>query len=239
MAENGYKSYMRLKIKGVTKADYGTFGCTAKNSFGESNGTIKVYGKESRFSPDEGIKMGFSTEIPKELLINSPEPTTPPSYPNRTSPNEKKTDDSYSSRRSKYISKKVLRLYLNVIFSPADGIDGRSREHKKDQHMGKYQTRDFEHHSDDEISSTVSPDGVLNFDVNKLYKNRGKTFCSNPSILVLIPPSSSTPSSGKKRGMHRERDFMKVDIHYSSSETLHLSYVYSLITILCLFFIVL
>lgn len=45
VAENGYKAYMRLKIKSVTASDYGTFGCTAKNSFGESNATIKVYGE--------------------------------------------------------------------------------------------------------------------------------------------------------------------------------------------------
>lgn len=44
VAENGYKAYMKLKIRDVQPEDFGTYGCSAKNSFGESNGTIKVYG---------------------------------------------------------------------------------------------------------------------------------------------------------------------------------------------------
>ncbi|CAL4066807.1 unnamed protein product, partial [Meganyctiphanes norvegica] len=43
VAENGYRAYMRLKIKSVQKSDYGTYGCTAKNSYGETSGTVKVY----------------------------------------------------------------------------------------------------------------------------------------------------------------------------------------------------
>ncbi|CAL4100234.1 unnamed protein product, partial [Meganyctiphanes norvegica] len=45
VAENGYRAYMRLKIQSVQKSDYGTYGCTAKNSYGESSGTVKVYGE--------------------------------------------------------------------------------------------------------------------------------------------------------------------------------------------------
>ncbi|XP_064106055.1 lachesin-like isoform X3 [Macrobrachium nipponense] len=51
VAENGYKAYMRLKIKNVQPEDYMTYGCYAKNSFGETNGNVKVY------------------EIPRQMLI--------------------------------------------------------------------------------------------------------------------------------------------------------------------------
>ncbi|XP_076034988.1 lachesin-like isoform X2 [Oratosquilla oratoria] len=43
VAENGYKSYMQLKIRNVQKEDFASYGCAAKNSFGETSGTIKVY----------------------------------------------------------------------------------------------------------------------------------------------------------------------------------------------------
>lgn len=43
VAENGYKAYMRLKIKNVQAEDYMSYGCHAKNSFGETNGNVKVY----------------------------------------------------------------------------------------------------------------------------------------------------------------------------------------------------
>ncbi|KAL7642221.1 UNVERIFIED_CONTAM: hypothetical protein RMT77_006782 [Armadillidium vulgare] len=130
VAENGYKSYMRLKIKGVTKADYGTFGCTAKNSFGESNGTIKVY------------------ELPRELLINAPYPDG-----NENSSNE----DNGSKRKRK-----------------KNDMNGRSREQKK---LGEKIDEDFSSMKDliNGSVSTMTPDGVINFDVQRLYKkNRGR-----------------------------------------------------------------
>lgn len=55
VAENGYKAYMRLKIKNVQPEDFMTYGCYAKNSFGETNGIVKVY------------------EIPRQLLLNVPD----------------------------------------------------------------------------------------------------------------------------------------------------------------------
>ncbi|KAK4301923.1 hypothetical protein Pmani_025952, partial [Petrolisthes manimaculis] len=55
VAENGYKAYMRLKIKNIEPEDFMAYVCYAKNSFGETNGSVKVY------------------EIPKQLLVNVPE----------------------------------------------------------------------------------------------------------------------------------------------------------------------
>lgn len=45
VAENGYKAYMRLKIKNIQAEDFMSYGCYAKNSFGETNGNVKVYGE--------------------------------------------------------------------------------------------------------------------------------------------------------------------------------------------------
>ncbi|XP_063590575.1 neurotrimin-like isoform X2 [Penaeus indicus] len=56
VTENSYRAYMRLKIKNVQPEDYMSYGCYAKNSLGETNGSIKVY------------------EIPRELMVNPPEP---------------------------------------------------------------------------------------------------------------------------------------------------------------------
>ncbi|XP_069165301.1 lachesin isoform X2 [Procambarus clarkii] len=56
VAENGYKAYMRLKIKNVQPEDFMSYGCYAKNSFGETNGNVKVY------------------EIPRQMIVNVPEP---------------------------------------------------------------------------------------------------------------------------------------------------------------------
>ena len=47
-AENGYKVFMKLKITNIQAEDFGAYGCSAKNSFGESNGTIKIYGEGER-----------------------------------------------------------------------------------------------------------------------------------------------------------------------------------------------
>lgn len=43
--ENGYKITMRITIKNVNSTDFGSYRCVAKNSLGETDGTIKLYGK--------------------------------------------------------------------------------------------------------------------------------------------------------------------------------------------------
>lgn len=41
--DNAYRVSMKLTIKAVSKADYGSYTCVAKNSLGETDGTIKLY----------------------------------------------------------------------------------------------------------------------------------------------------------------------------------------------------
>lgn len=44
-----YKSKMQLKIRDLKPDDYGSYTCFAKNSLGETEGTIKLYGKNINF----------------------------------------------------------------------------------------------------------------------------------------------------------------------------------------------
>lgn len=45
LLNNGYSKYMKLKIRNVTKEDFGSYRCVAKNSLGETDGVIKLDGK--------------------------------------------------------------------------------------------------------------------------------------------------------------------------------------------------
>ncbi|XP_069688999.1 lachesin-like isoform X3 [Periplaneta americana] len=40
--DNGYNKYMMLKIRSVSKTDFGSYKCVAKNSLGETDGVIKL-----------------------------------------------------------------------------------------------------------------------------------------------------------------------------------------------------
>ncbi|KAG8268864.1 hypothetical protein J6590_014430 [Homalodisca vitripennis] len=40
--DNGYNKYMMLKIRGVSRQDFGSYQCVAKNSLGETDGVIKL-----------------------------------------------------------------------------------------------------------------------------------------------------------------------------------------------------
>lgn len=42
---NSYKVVMKLTIKDINIADFGTYKCVVKNSLGETDGSIKVYRK--------------------------------------------------------------------------------------------------------------------------------------------------------------------------------------------------
>lgn len=42
---SSYKVIMRLHIKKITSADFGSYKCLAKNSLGETDGSIKLYSK--------------------------------------------------------------------------------------------------------------------------------------------------------------------------------------------------
>jgi len=41
---NVYKSLMKLTIEAVASNDFGTYRCIAKNSLGEADGAVKLYG---------------------------------------------------------------------------------------------------------------------------------------------------------------------------------------------------
>ncbi|XP_060524878.1 neurotrimin-like [Cylas formicarius] len=43
LVDNAYKVHMKLTIRSVGPADYGSYKCVAKNSLGETDGTIKLY----------------------------------------------------------------------------------------------------------------------------------------------------------------------------------------------------
>lgn len=42
--DSGYNKFMMLKIKNITKEDFGFYKCIAKNSLGETDGIIKLDG---------------------------------------------------------------------------------------------------------------------------------------------------------------------------------------------------
>lgn len=45
LIDNAYKVVMRLNIKSVSLNDFGSYRCVAKNSLGDTDGTIKLYSK--------------------------------------------------------------------------------------------------------------------------------------------------------------------------------------------------
>jgi hypothetical protein len=44
-----YKTHMRLFISNIQPSDFGTYKCVAKNPRGETDGTIRLYGKFEMF----------------------------------------------------------------------------------------------------------------------------------------------------------------------------------------------
>lgn len=42
--DSGYNKFMMLKIRNITKEDFGHYKCVAKNSLGETDGIIKLDG---------------------------------------------------------------------------------------------------------------------------------------------------------------------------------------------------
>ncbi|KAA0189469.1 hypothetical protein HAZT_HAZT007934 [Hyalella azteca] len=134
VAENGYKAYMKLKIRDMQPEDFGTYGCSAKNSFGESNGTIKVY------------------EIPRELIYNAP-----PARENATvDPNAAGSNTRGAGRHS----------------------------------SGQWQLANESEENDDGPAITITPDGTINYDVRKLFRNNAKSERRAPN---RRPPSLSHP----------------------------------------------
>lgn len=46
LIDNAYKAVMRLNIKSVSQSDFGSYRCVAKNSLGDTDGTIKLYSEQ-------------------------------------------------------------------------------------------------------------------------------------------------------------------------------------------------
>lgn len=44
-AESRYKTKMQLTIRNLMKSDFGNYKCISKNSLGETEGSIRLYGK--------------------------------------------------------------------------------------------------------------------------------------------------------------------------------------------------
>ncbi len=45
MVENGYKAYMKLRIRNISRDDFAEYKCEARNSLGASDGSISLYGE--------------------------------------------------------------------------------------------------------------------------------------------------------------------------------------------------
>ncbi|XP_068228261.1 lachesin-like isoform X2 [Palaemon carinicauda] len=163
VAENGYKAYMRLKIKNVQPEDYMTYGCYAKNSFGETNGNVKVY------------------EIPRQMLILPEKEEEEEEIEEKIVKGENESQAEISTKNSR-----------------------RKEESRSDRRRGERKEAD----SESDIITKITPDGVIEFDVQKfLRKNKKKdtkeekdgdqktpalSFGPHPPAL-RNPPSSSPP----------------------------------------------
>ncbi len=60
IVESGYKAYMKLRIRNVTREDFAEYKCVAKNSLGGSDGSISLYGEQS------GLQTGGEEEFNAE-----------------------------------------------------------------------------------------------------------------------------------------------------------------------------
>nr|XP_027224485.1 contactin-6-like [Penaeus vannamei] len=68
--EDTYKTYMRLVIHNVTREDFNTYRCIAKNSLGETDGSIKLYVSHKSVSNQSVI--GQSSVISQSSTISQP-----------------------------------------------------------------------------------------------------------------------------------------------------------------------
>lgn len=44
-AENSYRAHMKLTVRNLQAEDFGNYRCVSKNSLGETEGSIRLYGK--------------------------------------------------------------------------------------------------------------------------------------------------------------------------------------------------
>lgn len=45
--ENSYRAHMKLTVRGLNSKDFGNYRCISKNSLGETEGSIRLYGKHT------------------------------------------------------------------------------------------------------------------------------------------------------------------------------------------------
>lgn len=167
VAENGYKAYMRLKIKNIQAEDFMSYGCFAKNSFGETNGNVKVY------------------EIPRQLLVNYPEPKEEEREERereerRNNGKEVEEEEEEEDERQKGTRGEPKRENHTRTFRRKGEMEGRSDRRRggggeTERHDGDHDQDDDQDDQDDYIVSTMTPDGVIEFDVQRLLgKNKRK-----------------------------------------------------------------
>lgn len=46
ITENSYRSHMQLTVRDLKNKDFGSYKCISKNSLGETEGSIRLYGKQ-------------------------------------------------------------------------------------------------------------------------------------------------------------------------------------------------
>lgn len=92
--ENSYRAYMKLTIKNLQVADFGNYRCISKNSLGETEGSIRVYG--GYIKSRESDRKLLRREI---LIANYSRPSA--EIPQPSQPSNKQPVNSVESRESK------------------------------------------------------------------------------------------------------------------------------------------
>ncbi|CAK1579416.1 unnamed protein product [Parnassius mnemosyne] len=62
--EKGYEVIMKLKIKKVSRGNFGTYTCISKNSLGDTDGTIKLYSISGQFEDKQYSDLNVLEENP-------------------------------------------------------------------------------------------------------------------------------------------------------------------------------
>ncbi|CAL4103782.1 unnamed protein product, partial [Meganyctiphanes norvegica] len=68
VAEQSYMVYMKLRIHSVQKDDFGHFRCIAKNSLGETDGSIKIYDRQIYCPPDPLLLLYYKAIIIWQII---------------------------------------------------------------------------------------------------------------------------------------------------------------------------
>ncbi|XP_017779903.1 PREDICTED: neurotrimin-like, partial [Nicrophorus vespilloides] len=112
LIDNSYKAHMKLTIKSVSIEDYGTYKCVAKNSLGDTDGTIQLYAipkpaKRSNGSIRKG-KFRKKTNDVTDLEVRNPDDQPDSLF---------QEDDYYNSRGGKTAWKMSLAFLVALPFA--------------------------------------------------------------------------------------------------------------------------